>query len=142
MLWAAGGVGRGVVTVAWDPRSATDFGAEIAVPYAAPGLALTGVLPPQVSIPAGEAASAATAEVPAPPLPRAGSSAHSAADAGVLSPAIVPSGGGPPGCSCASRFASEAASPAGPCCVFGSGAWPALAPRRPPLRPRGGRPGS
>ena len=127
MLCSAGGVGRGGGTVAWDPRLATDFSAEAAVPGApTAGLALTGALPPQVSRPDGGAGSAATAEVPAPPIPRAGSSAGSAAGAGVLSPAIVPSGvGGTPGCCCAPRFAGEVAPPAGPSCAFGSGPWPA-----------------
>ena len=75
MLWSAGGVGRGVDTAPRDPRSATNFAAEGALPDApAVGLALTGVLPPQVSRPAGGTDSAATAEVPAPPIPRAGSS--------------------------------------------------------------------
>ena len=129
-LWSAGGVVRGVGTVAWDPGSATNFATEAAVPgAAAAGLALTGVLPPQVSRPDGGAGSAATAEVPAPSFPRAPSSADNAAGAGVLPPAIVPSGGGDtPRCSCAPRFAGEGAPPAGPCCACGSGAWPA--PRR------------
>ncbi len=139
MLWSAGGVG----TVAWDPQPATNFAAEAAVPGAATaGLALTGVLPPQVSRPDGGADSTATAEVPAPPFPRAGSSADRAG-AVVLPPALVPAGGdGTPGCSCTSRFAGEVPPPAGPSCAFGSSAWPALASRRPSLRPRGGRPGS
>ncbi len=52
MPWSAGGVGRGVGTVAWDPRSGADFAADVAVPGAiAAGLALTGVLPEQVSQP-------------------------------------------------------------------------------------------
>ena len=144
LLWSGDGVGRGVATVAWDPRSATDFAAEAAVPGAGgAGLPRTGVLPPQVSRPDGGAGSAATAGVPAPPFPRAGSSADSSAGAGVLPPALVPSGGvDSPGCSCASRFAGECAPPAGPCCALGAGAWPALASWRPPRRPRDGRPGS
>ena len=169
MLWSAGGVDRGVGTVACGPRSAVDFPAEVAVSGAvAAGLALTGVLPPQASRPDGRAGSAATAGVPAPPIPRAGSSADhaagasplppssvslpkdragssadSAAGAGVLPPALVPSGvGGTPGCSCAPRFAGEVAPLAGPSCAFGSGAWPVLASRRPLPRPRRGRPGS
>ena len=81
--------------------------------------------------------------VPAPPVPGADSSADSVAGAEVLPPALVPSGvGGTPGCSCAPRFAGEVAPPAGPSCAVGSGAWPALASRRPPRRPRRGRPGS
>ena len=161
MLWSAGGVGRGVGTVPCAPGSADDFGAEVAVSSAVAGrLARTRVLPPQVSRPDGGAGSAATAEVPAPPVSRAGCSADraagagvqappipragsSAAGAGVLPPALVPSGvGGTPGCSCALRFADEAALPAGPAGAFGSGAWPTPAFRRPPRRPRGGRPGS
>ena len=102
MLWSAGGGVRGVGTVAWDPRSATDFAAGAAVPGAvAAGLALAGVLPPQASRPDGGADSS---EVPAPPFPRAGFSADSAAGAGVLPPVIVPSGAGTPSCCCASRF--------------------------------------
>ena len=46
MLCSAGGVGRGVGTGAWAPRSATDFAAEVAVPGAAAAdLARTGVSP-------------------------------------------------------------------------------------------------
>ena len=160
MLWSAGGVGRGVGTVACAPGSAADFAVEVVVSSAvAAGLALTAV-PPQVSRPDGgagsaevpappipradsSAGSAATAEVRAPPILLAGSSADRAAGAGVLPPALVPSGaGGTPGCSCALRFAGEAGPPAGPAGAFGSGAWPTPAFRRPPPRPRGGRPGS
>ena len=146
--WSAGGVCRGAGTVAWEPRSATDFPAEVAVPGSvAAGLARTGVSPEQVSRPDGGADSA---EVPALPIPRVGSSADRAAGAGVLPSANVPSGGvGTPSCSCAPRFAGEVAPPAGPAgpagpsCGFGSGAWPALASSRlPPLLPRGGRAGS
>ena len=64
MLWSAGGVGRGVGTVACAHGSADDFGAEVAVSGAvADRLARTGVLPPQVSRPDDGAGSAATAEV-------------------------------------------------------------------------------
>ena len=116
MLWSAGGVG----TVARDPQPATNFAAEAAVPGAATGgLALTAELSPQVSRPDGGAGSAATAEVPAPPIPRAGSSADSAVGAGLLLTALVPAGvGGTPGCSCATRFAGEVTPPAGPSCAF------------------------
>ena len=171
MLWSAGGIGRGVGTVPCAPGSAAAFAAEVAVSGAvADRLALTGVPPPQASRPDGGAGSAAPAEVPAPPIPRAGSSADraagaspqppsrvslpkdragcsadSAAGAGVLPPALVPSGaGGTPGCSCAPRFAGEVAPLAGPVLAPAApapGACACLA-RHPPPRPRRGRPGS
>ena len=148
LLWSAGGVGRGVGAAAWDPRSATDFAAEVAVPgAAAAGLARTGVLPPQVSRPAGGADSAATAKVPAPPFPRADSFARTA----------LPAPGCCHRCSCPpaaalrvalARLASPAKVPRLPALPASSA--PAPGPRLPPggpplrspLRPRGGRPGS
>ena len=90
MLWSAGGVGRGAGTVPCAPGSAADFAAEVAVSSAvADRLARTGVLPPQASRPGGRGGSAAPAKVPAPPIPRAGSSADRAAGASPQPPSSV-----------------------------------------------------
>ena len=67
MLWSAGGVGRGVGAVACAPGSAADFAADVAVSSAvADRLALTGVLPPQVSRRQSRARAPLRTALPAP----------------------------------------------------------------------------